>query len=89
MKETGLLIGQNFSSREILKVLVICDNVNGSTGAFQVVSLDMESFKNGQESFVMGVIVEFRRAEDTGMECNGMNFTGISLNGKNSAKGII
>ena len=85
----GLSMGQNFSSREILKVLVICDNNNGSTRAFQVVLPDTESFENGQEFFVMGVIVEFRRAESTGMECNGINITGISLDGKDSTKGVI
>ena len=76
-----LSMGQNFSGREILKVLVICDNVTGSTSAFQIVFPDTERF------FVMGVIVELRRAESIGMECNKMNFTGVSLNGKNSAKG--
>ena len=89
LRPMGLLTGQNFSSKEILKVLVIHDNINGSARAFQVVSPDTESFENGQEFFVMGVIVEFRRAESTGMECNRMNFTGIGLNGKDSTKGII
>ena len=84
----SLSTGQNFSGREILKVLVIHNNINGSSRAFQVVSPDMESFKNGQEFFVMGVIVEFGRAEGMGMECNGMNFTRIGLDGKDSTKGI-
>ena len=61
---------------------MICDNINGSTRAFQIVFPDTESFENGQEFFVMSVIVEFGRAESMGMECNGMNFTGIGLNGK-------
>ena len=73
-------MSQNFSGRKILKILVIHDNINGSTGAFQVVLLDTESFKNNQEFFVMGVIVEFWRAESMGMECNGMDFTRIGLN---------
>ena len=36
---------------------MIHDNVNGSAGALQVVLPDTESFENGQESLVMGVIV--------------------------------
>ena len=80
----GLSMGQNFSGREIVKVLVICDNVTGSTSTFQVVLLDTESLENGQEFFVMDVIVVLRRAEGTGMEYNGAIQDPVSKYGSSS-----
>ena len=43
-----LPLGQYLGSRKILKVLMICNNVNGIGWTFQVVLLNLESFKDGK-----------------------------------------
>ena len=40
------MASQDLGSGEVLKVFVIGDDVNGSTGAFKVVSPDTEGFKD-------------------------------------------
>ena len=62
------MASQDLGSGEVLKVFVISDNVNWSTGAFKVVSPDTEGFKDSLEFFVVGVIVEFQSTEGAGME---------------------
>ena len=43
-----LPLGQYFGSRKILKILIICNNINGIGRTFQIVSLNLESFKDGK-----------------------------------------
>ena len=45
---TGLSTCKDFSGGEILQILVICNNVDRSTGAFKKVSPDAEGFKDCQ-----------------------------------------
>ena len=40
--------GQYLGSRKILKVLIICNNVDGIGWTFQIVSPNLESFKDGK-----------------------------------------
>ena len=68
---------------------MICDHIDRSTGTFEVVSPDTESIEDRQQFFVMSVIVEFRRTESAGMESHRVDFTGISLDGEDGAKGIV
>ena len=42
----GLTVSQDLGSGEVLKVFMIGDDVNGSTGAFKIVSPDTEGFKD-------------------------------------------
>ena len=47
----GLLylpLGQHFGSRKILKIFMIHNNVDGISWTFQIVSLNFESFKDGE-----------------------------------------
>ena len=49
--------GQYLGSRKILKVLIICNNVDGIGWTFQIVSPNLESFKDGKQFLVMCVVV--------------------------------
>ena len=68
---------------------MICDHVDWSIGNFEVVSPDMESFKDCKQFFVMGVIVEFQSTEGAGMESHGVDFTRICLCGEDGTQSII
>ena len=46
-----------FHSREVFKVLVVRDNVNWSQRPFKVVSPTLECFEDGQEFFIMDVVI--------------------------------
>ena len=52
-----LPLGQYLGSREIFKVLMIYNNVNGINWTFQIVPPNLESFKDGEQFLVMCVIV--------------------------------
>ena len=86
---TGLSLGKDLCHGEVLKVLMIHDHINQSTGTFEVVSPDTESIEDHQHFFVVSVIVEFQCTESAGMEGHGVDFTGIGLDGENGAKGIV
>ena len=81
--------GKDLGRGEVLKVFMIRDHVDQSTGAFEVVSPDTESIEDRQQFFVVHVIVEFRRTESVGMEGHRVDFTGIGLDGEGGAKGIV
>ena len=68
---------------------MIHNHVDQSTRTFEVVSPDMESFKDCEQFFVVGVIVEFQSTEGVGMESHGVDFTGISLNGEDGTQSVI
>ena len=68
---------------------MICDHVDQSTGTFEEVSPDMESLKNCEQFFVMGVIIEFRGTKGAGMESHRVDFTGIGLDGEDGTQSII
>ena len=48
---------QYFGSREILKVLMICNNVDGIDQIFQIVPPNLESFEDGKQFLVICVVV--------------------------------
>ena len=68
---------------------MICDHVDQSTGTFEEVLPDTKSLKDCEQFFVMGVIIEFQGTEGAGMESHGVDFTGISLDGKDGTQIII
>ena len=84
-----LTVGKDFGCGKVFQVLMICDYVNRSTGTFKEVSPDMESLKDCEQFFVMGVIIEFQGTEGAGMESHGVDFTGISLDGDDGTQSII
>jgi len=50
--------GQYLSSRKILKILMIHNNVDEIGQTFQIVSPNLESFENGKQFLVMCAIVQ-------------------------------
>jgi hypothetical protein len=75
----GLSAGEHLDCGEILQILMICHHVNWRSRAFEIMSPDSECFKDGQEFFVVGVVVQFGDAQGSGMECNGMNMSVVEL----------
>ena len=83
------MAGKDLGCGKVFQVLMIHDHINWSTGTFEEVSPDMESLKDCEQFFVMGVIIEFRGTEGVGMESHGVDFTGISLDGEDGTQSII
>ena len=85
----GLTAGKDFGCGKVFQVLMIHDHVDQSTGTFEEVSPDMESLKDCEQFFVMGVIIEFQGTEGAGMESHRVDFTRIGLDGKDGTQSII
>ena len=84
------MAGKDFCCGKVFQVLMIHDHVDRSTRTFEVVVLpDMESLKDCEQIFVMGVIIEFQSTEGVGMESHRVDFTGISLDGEDGTQSII
>jgi len=50
--------GQYLGSRKIVKVLMICNNIDGIGQTFQIVLPNFESFKDSKQFLVMYVVVQ-------------------------------
>jgi len=66
--------GQYFDSRKILKVLIIYNNVDGVGQTFQIVSPNLESFKDGKQFLIICVVVQFCHSKSARVKGNWMNF---------------
>jgi len=53
-----LPLSQYLGSRKILKIFIICNNVNRIGQVFQVVSPNLESFKDSKQFLIMHVVVQ-------------------------------
>ena len=84
-----LPLGQYLSSRKILKVLMIRNNINGIGWTFQIVLLNLESFKNGKQFLVMCVIVQLHYSESVRVKSNWINFIIFINNGEDCNKSIV
>ena len=84
-----LMVCKDLGCGKVFQVLMILDHINWSTGTFEEVSPDMESLKDCKQFFVMGVIIEFWGTEGAGMESHGVDFTRVSLDGKDGTQSII
>jgi len=66
--------GQYFGSRKILKVLMICNNVDGIGWTFRVVSSNLKSFKDGKQFLVMCIVIQLCHSESARVKSNWVNF---------------
>ena len=60
-KVLGLLClppGQYLGSRKILKVLMICNNIDEIGWTFQIMLPNLESFEDGKQFLVMCVVIQ-------------------------------
>ena len=62
--------GQYLGNGKILKILIICNNVNGIGRTFQIVLPNLEGFKDGKQFLVMYVIVQLHRSKSTRVKDN-------------------
>ena len=81
--------GQYLGSRKILKVLMICNNVDGIGWTFQIVLPNLESFKDGKQFLVMCVIVQLCHSESVRVKGNWMNFIIFVNNGEDCSESIV
>jgi len=65
-----LLLDQYLGSRKILKVLIIHNNVDGIGQTFQIVSPNLEGFKDSKQFFVMYVIIQLHCSKSAGVKNN-------------------
>ena len=84
-----LPLGQYLSSRKILKVLIICNNVDRIGQTFQIVLPNFESFKDGKQFLVMCIIVQLCYSKSVRVKGNWMNFILFVNNGKDCSESIV
>jgi len=70
LRPLHLSLGQYLGSREILKVLMIHNHVDGIGRTFQIVSPNLEGFKDGKQFLVMCVIVQLCCSKSTRVKGN-------------------
>ena len=83
------MVGKDLGCGKVFQVLIIHDHIDRSTGTFKEVSPDMESLKDCEQFFVVGVIIEFWGTEGAGMESHRVDFTRICLDGEDGTQSII
>jgi len=81
--------GQYLGSRKILKVLMIRNNVDGIGQTFQIVSPNLESFKDGKQFLVMCVVVQLHCSKSMRVKGNWVNFIIFVNNGKDCSESIV
>ena len=79
-----LSVSKEFRSREILQVLVVGNNVDQGTRAFKIVMPSSEGLKDGQQFFVVHIIIQLGTCEHSGMECNRMKLAVLGIRGEDS-----
>jgi len=84
-----LPLGQYLNSRKILKVLMICNNIDGIGQTFQIVSPNLESFEDGKQFLVMYVIVQLHYSKSARVKGNWVNFIIFVNNGEDCSESIV
>ena len=86
----NLVTGEQLSSGEILKVFVVCHHINWSQRSFEVVVPYLKGFENGEQFFVMDMVVEFGGCKGVGVESNGVDFIVCQgYHGEDGSEGIV
>ena len=81
--------GEKSDCGEILQILVVSNDVYGSSRTFEIMLPYSEGFEDGQKFFVMGVVVQFRDSKGVGMEGHWVDLTILQNYGKNCCDSII
>ena len=85
-----LVMGEQLSSGEILKIFVVHHHVNWSWRSLEVVMPYLKSFENGEEFLVVDIIVEFRGHKCAGVESNGVDFiVRRRYHGEDGGEGVV
>lgn len=67
---TGLPASEVLDDLTILKVIVVCPNIEGFQKTFEELSLVFQSFNDGKYFMVPDFIVGFSRIHSLRLECN-------------------
>ena len=81
--------GQYLGSRKILKIFMICNNVDGIGRTFQIVLPNLESFKDGKQFLIMYVVIQLHHSKSMRVKGNWMNFIIFVNNGKDCSESIV
>ena len=81
--------GQYLDGRKILKVFMIHNNIDGISQTFQIVLPNLESFKDGEQFFVICVVVQLYCSESVRVKGNWMIFIIFINNGEDCSKSIV
>ena len=84
-----LPLGQYLGSRKILKVLMICNNIDRIGQTFQIVLPNLESFEDGKQFLIMCIIVQLYRSKSARVKGNWMNFIIFVNNGEDYSESIV
>jgi len=84
-----LLLGQYLGSRKILKLLIICNNVDGIGWTFQIMLPNLESFEDSKQFLVMCVVVQLCCSKSVRVKGNWINFIIFVNNGEDCSKSIV
>ena len=63
---------------------MVGNNVDWGTGAFEIVTPSSEGLEDGQQFFVMHIVIEFGAREGSGMECDRMELAVLGVRGEDS-----
>ena len=89
LRPLHLPLGQYLGSRKILKVLMIRNNVDGIGWTFQIVSPNLESFKDGKQFLVMCVVVQLHHNKSARVKGNWVNFIIFVNNREDCSESIV
>jgi len=89
LRPLHLPLGQYLGSRKILKVLMICNNIDGIGWTFQIVPPNFESFKDGKQFLVMCVVVQLCCSESARVKGNWVNFIIFINNREDCSESIV
>jgi len=84
-----LPLGQYLGSRKILKIFMICNNVDRIGRIFQIVLPNLKSFEDSKQFLVMCVVVQLCYSEGARVKGNWMNFTIFINNREDCSKSIV
>ena len=84
-----LPLGQYLSSRKILKILMIYNNINEIGQTFQIVLSNLEDFKDSKQFLVIYVIIQLHCSKSVGVKSNWMNFIIFINNQENCSESVV
>jgi len=89
LRPLHFLLDQYLGSREILKVLMIHDNIDRIGRTFQIVLPNLEGFKDGKQFLVIYVVIQLHHSERPRVKGNWMNFIIFVNNGEDCSESIV
>ena len=88
-RPSGLAARQELSGGEVFQVFVVCDDIYGGGGAFQVVVPGGECLKDHQELLIVNIIVQLCSGKGVGVKGNGVDLIVGASNGEDGGNSIV